>query len=279
VLWGNDPLGHSILGSEEVISKIERDAIAAYKERYYVPRNMVVSVAGNITHQSVLQQVESLFADLPGGEVKGAPGLTEADQPARALPYPKDTNQTHFIIGALGYEYDHPQEAASRVMTNILGQGMSSRLFINVRERKGLAYTVYASSQRFVDTGAFEVYAGVNTDKASQAIEAVIEELTLIRNQPVTSAELSKAKNQLKAGLMMGMESNSGVAMRQGRHLTLLNKLKTPEESLREIDAVSVDDVQKVAREVIASQNLRLAIIAPQPEAAVDKFSSLVGAN
>ena len=276
LLWPSNSLGNNIIGSEEVISSIKRDDIFAYKQHFYAPNNMVVAVSGKIDHDEVVQQVQQLLGDLVPAKFDGFETVREGASDELSIVQQKDTNQSHFIIGTLAYPYNHPQEAAQRVLVNILGQGMSSRLFLNVRERKGLAYSVHAVSQRFVDSGIIEIYAGVNLGKTSEAVDAVIEELDKIKQEPVKSEELRKAKNQIRGSLLMGLENNTNVTMRHGRHLLLLDELRDVQELIDEVEAVTAEDVKKVANDIFASAQLRLALITPEPEPVVKAFKQRV---
>lgn len=275
LLWPGNALGYDIIGSEEVIRDISRDDIVAYKSAHYKPGNLIMSVAGNISHEEVVAQVEHFLGALESGSTPHYTPIAKGLASDRVAAIEKDTAQAHFTIDCLAYPYRHPNEAAAHVVTNILGRGMSSRLFVNIREHKGLAYAVSASQQNFVDTGQFEVYAGVSLDKITQAIEAVLHELTVIAEKPVSAAELAKAKNQARGGLQMALESNINVAERQGSQAILLNSIQTPEETLAEIDAVSREDVQLVAAEMFAPNNLRMGIIAPDSDPARHIFEQL----
>ncbi len=175
-------------------------------------------------------------------------------------------------ISTVAYPYRHANDPAAKLITAILGRGLSSRLFLNVRERKGLAYSVNAATDNFVDTGEFEVYAGVSIPKQAEAIAAIMEELTRITTEKVSDEELSKAKNQIRGGLQMAMESNSAVADRFGTQQVLLGSIRGVEAIMADINAVTPTDVIKVAAEMLAPERLRLGIISPEPEAAVAAF-------
>lgn len=276
LLWPKDPLGYDILGSEKVIESIARDKIAEYKEYHYNPKNMVVSVAGRVKHDEIVAQVKQLLGGMkgPGGRPHLRPAKESSRQLANAVE--KDTAQAHFTISAKAYPYLHKNDPAARVIANILGKGLSSRLFMNVRELKGLAYSVYADIHNFTDTGLFEVYAGVNVDKIEEAIEAVMHELRLIKEELVSPLELTKAKNQIRGRLEMALESNSSVAQRLGTQLVLLGETHSVEETMEKIEAVTVEDVQRVAQQMLALENLRMGIIAPKTATAVKCFEKLV---
>lgn len=276
LIFPDNPLGRDIIGSEEVIEKIAPVAIREYQRRHYSPNNMVVSVAGRVDHDAVVRQVEAALGSLESAELAAAPAVTDKVAEDLAITHEKPTAQAHFMIAARGYAYKDPDEHAARVLTAILGRGMSSRLFTNVRERQGLAYTVFSELNHYVDTGIFHAYAGVNLDKISQAVESVLHELERIRQEPVQQAELAKAKQQLRAGLEMSLESNSSVAERLGTQLLLLGEVESIEEVIAGIEAVTTEDVQRVAQSMLAPEKLRFAIIAPKPEPAAEHFRDIV---
>ncbi len=276
LIWPSDPLGYDIIGTEKVINTIKRDKVIEYKERYYNPKNLVVSVAGKIKHEEIVEQLEDLMGDMKGPAQKQHTRAVKSSATKLINSVEKDTAQAHFIIGSRAYPYMHKNDAAAKVVTSILGRGMSSRLFINVRERKGLAYHVYAHLQNFVDTGYFEAYAGVNLDKIEEAMEAVMEELMQIREQPVTPLELTKAKHQLRGQLEMALENNTNVAERLGTQLILLDKTRSVDEQMEEIEAVTMEDALRVASDMLDPKNLRLGIIAPNTKGAIKNFEKLV---
>lgn len=276
LLYPDNPLGHDTIGTEEVIRSIPRQAIIDYKLRHYHPGNMVVAVAGKINHEDVVAQAEELLGDMKPKKPTAIQLVNQRLADELAVPLAKPTAQAHFIIASRAYAYGHKDELAARVMAAILGRGMSSRLFVNVRERQGLAYHIFSETSNFVDTGMFEVYAGVTLDKVNQAIESVLEELTRIRLEPIELAELKKGQEQLSAAIELSQESNSSVADRMGVHLALHGEVKPVDEMVNEIQAVTASDVQRVAREVLAPDNLRFAVIAPEPFAAADCFKQLV---
>lgn len=275
LLWPNDSLKQDISGKEEIIRTISRQAILEYKERFYQPNNMIISVAGAVDHQTVVEQIKRLMGGLAPAAVPKSPAVKPGLSEELVTTYSKATAQSHFLVGCRAYPYWHKHDAAAKVITAILGGGMSSRLFINVRELKGLAYAVSAGMTNYVDTGSFEVYAGANVEKTDEAIAAVLEELERIRVEPVGAEELDKAKNKIRGGLEMASESNSNVADHFGSQLLLLGAVRSIEETLERIDAVTAEEVMAVAREMLAPGKLRMAIIAADGSSAKLKFEEL----
>lgn len=272
LIFPNNPLGRDVIGSEEVINSISVDEIKKYMSARYRPNNLVVAVAGAVDHETVVAQLKASLGDLEVGKLDGITPVESVLDDDLVVTHAKPTAQAHFMVAARGYAYEDPDESAARLVAAVLGRGMSSRLFTNVRERQGLAYTVFAEVNPFVDTGLFEAYAGVNLDKIPQALDSVLHELAVIREEIVGQAELDKAKQQLIAGLEMSLESNGNIADRIGTQLVLLGQVRSIEETIAHIEAVTAEDLQRVAREMLAPDQLRFAIIAPEPEAAAQHF-------
>lgn len=276
LIFPNNPLGQDVIGSEEVINAIPRDEIAAYQKLHYRPNNMVVSAAGAVDHDKFVKQVQEALGDLEPKEQPKYIGVTGESSSELTVTHAKPTAQAHFMVASRGYAYEHKDEPAARIVAAILGRGMSSRLFLNVRERQGLAYTVFAEVNSYVDTGIFEAYAGVNSDKIEQALDAVLHELERIRTEAVEVSELRKAQQQLRAGLEMSLENNASVADRIGAQMVLLGRVKTIDEMIAAIEAVKVEDVRRVAKDMLAPDRLRFAIIAPEPDAAAAHFKAVM---
>jgi predicted Zn-dependent peptidase len=279
LLFPDNPLGRDVIGSEEVINAIPREAIVEYLKARYRPNNLVVAVAGSVDHDAVVKQLQASLGTLKPGTLAAITPVTLGLSHDLVITHPKPTAQAHFMVAARAYSYDDVDEPAARLVAAVLGRGMSSRLFTNVRERQGLAYTVFAETNPYVDTGLFEAYAGVNLDKIGQALDSVLHELAVIRDEPVGAAELDKAKQQLIAGLEMSLESNGNIADRIGTQLVLLGNVREIEETIAKVQAVEAADVLRVAHAMLAPANLRFAIIAPEPEAAAAHFVDYVTNN
>lgn len=274
LLFPGNPLGQDIIGSEEVIKTIPRDAIAEYQRSHYGAANLVVAAAGAVDHDEFVRQAEELLGGMERGvEIPFERVGSELDSQL-AVINEKATAQAHFIVASRGYHYGHPSDPAAKLLATVLGRGMSSRLFIKVREREGLAYSVVAGLQNFVDTGIFEVYAGVNLDKTARALDSVLAELDRVRQEKVGEDELAKAREQLRASLEMSLESNSAVADRISSQMVLQGRVRSVEEMLGELEAVTPDDVLAAARDLLAPEKLRFAIIAPKPTATAEHFAA-----
>jgi predicted Zn-dependent peptidase len=180
------------------------------------------------------------------------------------------------IIAGRAPEADASNEASFKILSTLLGSGMSSRLFLNVRERKALAYTVFMSYGNFVDTGKFEIYAGVNNDKVEEAVGAIAEELIKIRNEGIEKKELDKAKEQVRGRMIMGLESNSAVADVLGSDLIVTGKVHTLDEMLSQIDAVTIDSVMEAAHKYLQPENLHFAAIGPLNDATIKSIEDLL---
>ncbi len=279
LIFPDNPLGRDIIGSEEVIEKIPAREVKAYLQRHYRPNNLVVGVAGQVKHDDVVAQVTAALGGLKPVPQPAVKAVGKQVAPKLATVQAKPTAQAHFIVAGRAYAHEHPDNPAARVATAILGRGMSSRLFTNVRERQGLAYTVYAELNNYTDTGIFQAYAGVSLDKINQALGSVLHELEQIRHEPVGEAELAKAKQQLRAGLEMSLESNASVAERLSTHMILLGRNRSIDELIAEVEAVTLAEVQRVAHDMLAPEHLRFAIIAPEPQKAAEHFEAIITAK
>lgn len=272
ILWPHDPLGREIIGTKEVITTISRDDIYNFQQLHYGPENIVVSVAGDVEHESVVGHIVDLMGDMKRHKMQKITKLDPRYTDQKVIAVEQETKQTHLLIGCRAYAYNKKLEPAARVLATILGGGLSSRLFLELRERQGLAYSVFSDYNSFVDTGAFSVYAGVSPENVARATQVIIGELSRLKTELVGEAELQKVKHKLAGGLQLALESTSAIADRVGSRMVLLNEIKTPDEIIEEIEAVTVEDVQAVARDLFKAENLRLATIAPDAKPAKQAF-------
>ena len=245
LVWDAQAVGRPIAGSEESVGRIDRAAMLAYLGAHYVPANLVISVAGNVTHAEVVQQAEALFGDLPAGD----PAIVEPGQWRQSVPraalLARPDKQANLMLTTPGLSYHDERRYVQRTLDVILGSGMSSRLFIEIRERRGLAYSVGSYFNQLADVGNGAVYVGVDPSKAEETVEAVIGELHKLRDIAVPADELGRAKEFRKGRILMGLEDSQALASWLSSNEILYGHVPTPEEVTARIDAVTIEDVQR----------------------------------
>jgi predicted Zn-dependent peptidase len=265
LLWGDQPLGRDIIGTKETIRSATRDTFMGYLDRWYKPSRMVLGVAGRIG-DGVLERAEELLGDLAGTET-GEPDPVAAHANGRVLVSTKQSEQAHVSLGVHSLPLDNPDRYALQLLATALGGGMSSRLFSEVRERRGLAYYVYGLNHSYTDAGTLYAQAGVDIGRIDDAVATIAAELRKIAAEPVQAEELEKARNFAKGRFVLQLESPQGLMMFGLRKEVLERRLPDPDEVLRGLDAVTSDDVARVASELIGSDRLRLAVIGPFDDA------------
>ena len=264
LIFGTEhPLGRTILGPKENIRSFSRKEFAAYLKRNYTPLNTVVCVAGSFNEKKVLRMLKKSFGALAHGNPPDFVRFSTTQDAPRVAIKEKKTDQTQLMLGVPSYPYMHKDEYALAVLTTILGGGMSSRLFAEVREKRGLAYSVHASVEKYPDTGYFVVSAGVEHGKLDKTIRTVLDEFKKIKKSPVSSAELKKAKSYMKGTLALSMETSDRIAQVSATAMLELGKVRPLEEVIKGIDAVTPGDIQRVANDLLRTELLNLAIIGP----------------
>ncbi|CNG32504.1 putative Zn-dependent peptidase [Mycobacterium tuberculosis] len=264
-LYGDTPLGRPILGSEDSINALSRDRIHGYYREHYVPSKLVVSVAGNIDHDEVVGLVSRAFAEhLAGDAEPAAPRLdgTPAPLDPRSVVIDKDTEQAHIILGGAGVSRTDDRRFALGVLNAALGGGMSSRLFQEIREKRGLAYSVYSYTAQYADSGIFGVYAGCQPAKAEEVLSICRDELGKAAEECLTGEELERGKGQLRGAMVLGLEDTGSRMSRIGKSELVYESLLPVEEVLARIEAVTLDDVRAIARDVLSAPQA-LTVIGP----------------
>lgn len=263
VLFGrHHPLGWSVLGPRAVIDHISRAALLRYKDRYYHAGNIWVVAAGRLPeHMSAL--VKKYFSGFPARRAATPfARYRPAAGPIVRLQH-RATEQVQLALGMLGLRYQDPKLPALSVLSNILGGTMSSRLFVQIREKRGLAYSVQASVSPYEDTGAVTISAGLDKDKAQAALRVILQELQKFRTAPVTAAELRRAKEYLRGRAILDLEDSSALAGWYGRRALFGKTIQDPSTALKKIAAVTAADVQAVANKLFRPARYRLALIGP----------------
>jgi len=261
--WPDCPVGRSIAGTHETVSAMGRAALRRFLARHYLANRAAVVVAGPVEHEPVVSQVAQYFGAWQPGE---------PPQPVEPAPHPAEsrisaevrgTEQAQMCLSLRGVPRRDPDRFALDILAAILGDGMGSRLFQEIRERRGLAYSVDASASYLQDTGAFTVYAGVAPEKADEALAAIMEQLDRIRRRLVTRAELDRAKEYTKGHLLLALETPSSNASWFGSQVVQGVPIMTPEEWIAALDAVTADDVRRVARKLFDGAAPQLALVGP----------------
>jgi predicted Zn-dependent peptidase len=275
LVYGDHPLGRDIIGRKETVQGASRETFLDYLGRWYKPSRMVVGVGGR-TGEGLLDRLHELFGGLehaPTGSPAPAPPLPDGP---RVRVHTKASDQAHICLGVRSRPIVDPDRYVLMVLSTVLGGGMSSRLFTEVRERRGLAYYVFATNHSYTDTGSLYAQAGVDIERIDDAVSTVAAELRKIAAEAVPADELRKAKNFSKGRFVLQIESPHGLIMFGLRREVLEGRASEPEEVLAGVEAVTAEDVQRVAQELIDDGALRLAVIGPFDDPA--RFDALLAA-
>jgi len=265
LLWPEQPLGREVIGYKKTVSSITREQLLNYVARRYMPNNTVLSIAGNIQHEEALDQIEPLFNKWAVGEL--ATGyITNANQTeARLRIEPKDIEQAHLCLAVHGFSLSHPQRFTLDLLNTVLGGGMSSRLFTEIREHRGLAYDINSYTEHFLNSGSFTIYAGVDPKKVEIAVAAILEEVSQIK-QVIADTELTRAKELSKGRLYLRFEDSRNVALWYGGQEILTQQILDIDDVISIVDAITIAELKEVAKEILTDSGLNLAVIEPIKE-------------
>jgi predicted Zn-dependent peptidase len=263
IVFGDNPLGWETLGKRETVKAATRKTFTDYLDAWYTPGRMVVGVAGMVG-DDLLPRLEELLGDL-GGNGAGSPVPAEVDLSTepRVRVHTKDSDQAQLCIGVPSYPLAHPDRYALQLLGTVLGTGMSSRLFLEVRERRGLAYYVFGLNSAYTDAGTLYAQGGVDINRVDEATSVIVEQFRKMADEVVPSEELEKARSLAKGRFVLQTETPNGLLLFGLRREVLEGKAAEPEELLAGLDAVTAEDVQRVAQDVVGSQGMRLAVIGP----------------
>jgi predicted Zn-dependent peptidase len=274
LMFGDNPLGWETLGTRETVKAATRDTFLEYVDTWYKPGRTVVGVAGNIGG-GLNERVAELLGDLAGLAPEGpAPAAMRNGDRPQVRVHHKASDQAHLCIGVPSYPLEHPDRYALQLLSTVLGSGMSSRLFTEVRERRGLAYYVYAVNHSYTDAGSLLSQAGVDINRVDDAVTTIAGELKRIADEPVGSDELEKARGLAKGRFVLQTEAPQGLILFGLRREVLEGGAAEPSAVLEGLDSVTAEDVQRVAQDVIGRNGLRLALIGPFDDA--ERFEKLL---
>lgn len=258
--WKGHGLGKPILGTKETVKKFGREMLFDYFGRTYSPRNILITAAGNLNHDELVEMIREKFEGLEEKGVTAADSVPKPHAPI-VLKKRESLEQIHITLGVPAYPLAHKLRFPLYVLNTVLGGGMSSRLFQNIREKQGLAYAVYSELNLFSDTGCFTIYAGTGVETAKQVIASTMHEIRKIKEEPISSEELRRAKDHLKGSLMLSLESTSSRMSNLARQELYFKDFLTLDEMLENIEAVNRDEVQKIAQEFFRTENVALAML------------------
>ncbi len=263
LMYGDQPLGWDVGGTKENIDKMRHADLLKYFSDHYFAKNTVVAIAGNIKSDEIKEKVEKYFDSVRENK-RNEPLALENDQaePRLKVEY-KKTDQTHVNLGFIGYSRFHPKHEALGLLSIILGGGMSSRLFTEVREKRGLAYLVSTGSTAYNEIGNIVTYAGLNNANLIEGLKVILAEHKKLTQELVSDKELCRVKDQIRGSFVIGLEQSDDHASFYGEQELLENKIETPEERLAKITAVTREDILEVARDVFRPEKLSLAIVGP----------------
>jgi predicted Zn-dependent peptidase len=276
VMWPGLPLGRDDAGFIETVSRLQQQDLQRYLNEYYRPNSLIISVAGNIDTDQVIALTERLFGDWEAGQHKS---WVESLPPQDAVPVSviqKKTEQANICLGTLGIAYTSPEYYEFMLTNAILGEGMSSRLFQTIREEQGLAYDIGSYFNSYAETGNFVISAGVDPAQIEPAIRAITGELTRISQQPVPEDELNRIKAYIRGSIILGLEGTAQVASWLGSQEYSRGKIIPLDDLVAKIDAVTADDIQRIAQSCFAPEWRRLAVIGPYETGSAEHFAKLL---
>ncbi|OGZ96788.1 MAG: hypothetical protein A2847_00930 [Candidatus Sungbacteria bacterium RIFCSPHIGHO2_01_FULL_50_25] len=264
LLYKDQPAGWDTIGIEETIRSFTREQFVNYFEHQYTSANTAVVVAGNFDEASIGSDIAKRFADIRSGNpIREKPDVKEEQASPDIYLEHKKTDQTHLVVGFRGYPGLHESKYAAEVLGAILGSGMSSRMFVRIRERLGLAYTVMSAHESYSNRGFLVTYAGVDHTNVEKTIRAVLEEYKKIRDEGITPQELRRVKDQIRGRTSITLEASNAVANFVGQEEMMTGKPLTIDEIFDKIEAVAIDDISRVSREMMKPERLNLALIGP----------------
>ena len=258
--WKDHPLGKPILGTKETVKRFEQGLLSNYWKRFFIPNNMIISAAGNLRHEKFVKVVKERFSSL----VPGKNGFVQSPPKPSAriiMRNKKALEQVQICIGVPSHPISHERRYTSYVLSTLLGGGMSSRLFQNIRERQGLAYAIYSELNPYRDTGCMSVYAGTSRESAAQVVQSVLAEYRALKEVPVPEEELRRAKDQLKGSLMLSLESSASRMSNLARQEMYFDRFITLDEIVHCVEAVKSEDLMQMAAEFFKPELVAVTVL------------------
>lgn len=264
--YGDQPVGWDVAGTLDTVQGLTREDMTGHVGAWYVPNNMVLSVAGQIDHETVMTAAQDLFGDQAPVELAGLTPALEGLPEEHLVFEERAIEQCNLAMGLRALSRRDPDRYAQVVLNNVLGRGMSSRLFKEVRERRGLAYSVGSSYGRMIDTGLFSIHAGVTREHLMETIEVCLEELEKLVVEPVPADELERAREHAVGSYRLSLETAFSLGQRAGEQLLMHGEIEPIEDVVARLEAVNADDVQRLARRIFRRDNVAVAVVGPEAD-------------
>jgi predicted Zn-dependent peptidase len=263
LLYGNQPIGRSVLGTKTNIKKFKREDFLRYRASQYRAKSTLVVISGNFKEKEVLGKVKNYFCDISSGKAYSKKPIKEKQNKPQVFWQNRKINQTHFVLGFRGINYFDKRRYALAVLDAIFDGGMSSILFQTIRQKLGVAYYIYSTISRSTDYGFWAVAAGIDSNRLEEVVSSVLGEWKKFKTKPIDIKDIKRAKSYITGKLALGLENVHNVAMSFAFQELLKQKIETPSEYLKKIKQVTAHDIQKVAEDLLKSQSLNLAIVGP----------------
>jgi predicted Zn-dependent peptidase len=273
-VYGDQPIGWPVVGSVETVEEMHRPDLVDHMRAHYTAGNALLSVSGNVEHAQVVEWALQAFGDLPAGEAP-PPSAAQQERPDAYIQLdPRELEQTNVALSMHGMARRDPDRHAFDIMNTALGRGMSSRLFQEVRERRGLAYSVAAGAARYSDTGSLTISAGVTRAHQEEALEVILAELRKLVDEPMGEEELQRTKDYAAGSFRLSLETPMSLGQRYGNQLLMDGEIESPEDTVEALRAVTADDIQRVAWRVIGPGVFSIAVVGPTADA--DRLDALL---
>ena len=275
LLWPNQVLGSAIIGTVESVTNINRQSLKSYQAGFYTPANIVISAAGKVNHDLLVKKTSAFFSSQKADKLNTFVPVQENQIHPQLKIFDKATEQTHMALGFHALKRDHPLRHAGAILHIILGANMSSRLFNQVREKRGLAYEIGTALKRYADTGAFVVHAGIDNLKVDDALSLIFKELSKTKKSFVLDGEFKRAKEFYLGQLALALEDTMEDMLWMGENVACLDEVYTLQQIIKDVNKVSLEDVRQVARLVFRNQAINLALIGPLEKSEKNIYAKL----
>lgn len=262
-IFGDQPAGWEVLGPEEVVQSLDKEALVDYREKHYTPEATTVVVVGGVDEEAVMSDITDRFGELPAGSNPSPERTSYATDSDQVVQKEKDSDQTHLVLGAPAVAYDSEDRPAVETLSTVLGRGMSSRLFHKLRDQMGVCYYVNAGTEYYSDSGLIKIATGVDTERVTEVVKVVTQEMNILREELVDKNELEKATEYLAGNYMLNHESTNEIANDLAEQSVLGLELEKPEAYVERLQAVTAEDVREVAANLFTSDKLHLSAVGP----------------